>query len=75
MICLFKNKKLKNEQNPFTILKLFSTAFCIAQICIIADYPFEGNANDQSENNYDGIPSNPELVNDRIGNPQSAYSF
>jgi len=43
---------------------------------LIAYYPFNGNANDESGNGNDGIVyGNPELTTDRFGNPDSAYSF
>ena len=41
----------------------------------IAYYPFNGNADDQSGNGYDGIIHGVELTADRNGNAQSAYYF
>lgn len=38
-------------------------------------YPFSGNANDASGNNYHGTNNGATLVSDRFGNPNSAYSF
>ncbi len=38
-------------------------------------YPFNGNANDESGNNYNGVVTNAQLVNDRNNNSNSAYSF
>ena len=43
--------------------------------CIVADYPFSGNANDMTPNNLHGIVSGASLVPDRYGNPSSAYEF
>lgn len=40
-----------------------------------AYYPFNGNANDESGNNYDGSTSNVTLDVDRNGNTNSAYQF
>ncbi len=42
---------------------------------LIAYYPFNGNANDESGNGHDGIVNGAILVNDRFGNPNSAYRF
>jgi hypothetical protein len=42
---------------------------------LLAYYPFNGNANDLSGNNRNGIMSNTQLVVDRNGNPNGAFSF
>ncbi len=42
---------------------------------LIAYYPFNGNANDQSGNGMNGTVSRAILTSDRFGNPNSAYSF
>ncbi len=43
---------------------------------LVAYYPFNGNANDESGNGYNGTPSNgPTLSIDRFGNSAKAYSF
>jgi hypothetical protein len=42
---------------------------------LVAYYPFNGNANDESGNNFNGIVTNAQLVNDRNNNSNSAYSF
>ncbi|OFX42888.1 MAG: hypothetical protein A2046_08455 [Bacteroidetes bacterium GWA2_30_7] len=42
---------------------------------IVAYYPFNGNANDESGNGYNGTSSGATLANDRFGNANSAYSF
>ena len=43
---------------------------------LIADYPFNGNANDNSDNGLNlTIEGNPTLVSDRHGNLNSAYQF
>ena len=42
---------------------------------LLVYYPFNGNANDYSGNNRNGIISNAQLVVDRNGNPNSAFSF
>jgi hypothetical protein len=42
---------------------------------LVAYYPFNGNANDESGNGYNGTVNGPTLTTDRFGNPNSAYSF
>ncbi len=41
----------------------------------IANYPFSGNANDSSSNNYDGVVYGATLTEDRIMTSNSAYQF
>ena len=45
------------------------------QCNLIAYYPFNGNANDESGNGNDGTVNGATLTTDRFGNPNSAYSF
>ena len=42
---------------------------------LVAHYPFNGNANDESYRNNHGTVSGAALVNDRFGNRNSAYHF
>jgi len=42
---------------------------------LAAHYPFNGNANDESGNENDGIVYGATLTDDRFGNPNSAYNF
>jgi hypothetical protein len=42
---------------------------------LVAYYPFNGNANDESGRAHDGIVNEAELTNDRFDNPNSAYDF
>jgi len=43
---------------------------------LVAWYPFNGNANDESGNGLNGtLVGSPEMTADRFGSPQSAYSF
>jgi PKD repeat protein len=42
---------------------------------LMAHYPFNGNANDESGNGHDGINYGATLTNDRFGNESSAYNF
>ena len=43
--------------------------------CLIAFYPFNGNTNDQSGSNNNGLLFGASLANDRFDNPNSAYYF
>ncbi len=42
---------------------------------LIAYYPFNGNANDESGNNRHGTVHDATLTTDRFGNPDKAYNF
>ena len=42
---------------------------------LIAFFPFNGNANDESGNGYDGIVSGSDLAEDRFNNESSAFYF
>ncbi len=42
---------------------------------LVAYYPFNGNANDESGNGYDGTNNNATLSTDRFGNTDAAYTF
>lgn len=42
---------------------------------LLAYYPFNGNANDATAHNNNGIPTNCQTAGDRFGHPASAYSF
>ena len=42
---------------------------------LIAYYPFNGNANDESGNNHNGTPTSVTLTTDQYGNANSSYSF
>jgi hypothetical protein len=42
---------------------------------LVAYYPFNGNANDESGNRNDGTVEGATLTADRFGNPNSAYRF
>jgi len=42
---------------------------------LVAYYPFNGNANDESGNGYNGVVNGATLTADRFGNPNSAYNF
>ncbi|MBK6483764.1 MAG: fibronectin type III domain-containing protein [Chitinophagaceae bacterium] len=42
---------------------------------LIASYPFNGNANDETGNGYNGMVDGATLCDDRFGNAISAYNF
>lgn len=42
---------------------------------LVACYPFYGNANDETGNGHNGTVYGPIIVNDRFGQPNSAYQF
>jgi gliding motility-associated-like protein len=61
----------------FVILFLLSKLI-IAQVPVsglVAYYPFNGNANDESGYGNDGVVDGATLTSDRCGNPNSAYYF
>ncbi len=43
--------------------------------CLLACYPFNGDANDASGNKHHGVVYGATLTKDRFGNPNSAYYF
>jgi hypothetical protein len=53
-----------------TIHKLYAT-----DSCLVACYPFSGNANNTLETGFDGVVSGAILSSDRFGNPNQAYQF
>jgi hypothetical protein len=60
------------------IISMFST-FVFAQVNLqqglVAYYPFNGNAYDESGNGYNGTVNGAVLTTDRFGNSNSAYEF
>lgn len=58
-----------NSMIYFDDIKLYKTTN------LIAHYPFNGNANDESGHELHGNVTGASLTNDRFGNPDSAYSF
>lgn len=63
----------------FSIFIFGIPAISIAQVNLedglIAYYPFNGNAHDESSNGHNGVVSGCTLVSDRFGNSNSAYLF
>jgi len=66
---LAKSQQAKNEERARVLKNI------IDLISLVAYYPFNGNANDESGNGYHGTVNGATLVADRFGNPNSAYSF
>ena len=59
-----------------TIIAISLISCCIAQNnCLVANYPFDGNAHDTSGNGYNGTVYGATLATDRFGNANHAYSF
>lgn len=58
----------------------FSTLFFLVNLglfaqCLVADYPFNDDATDNSGNGYDATVYGATLTTDRFGNPNAAYEF
>jgi len=66
--------KCKNFVYPFLYLSSV-TAHADITSNLVAYYPFNGNANDESGNNQHGIVYGAALLADRFGTLNSAYSF
>jgi len=74
---LVENSEL-NEEYLDILTKLKDLELSIEIVStenLIAWYPFNGNANDESGNGLDGQVNNAELTTDRFGNINSAYNF
>jgi hypothetical protein len=61
----------------FLLLVTSFAMLCFGQIPAdpVAYYPFNGNANDESGNNYHGVVYGTTLTTDRFGNMNSAFHF
>lgn len=60
-----------------TLLFILLSIPCVSQIeeNLLLHYKFDGNVNDETMNQYDGLPSGVTYVNDRFGNENSAVHF
>jgi hypothetical protein len=58
-----------------SILFTTSAQAAIPSDGLVANYPFNGNANDVSGNGNNGLVFGATLTSDRFGNPDSAYHF
>ena len=66
------------KKKILSIACVLVSAITFAQIPtsgLVAHYPFNGNANDESTNSNDGTVNGATLTTDRFGNVNSAYSF
>jgi hypothetical protein len=54
---------------------VFANAYAGLADGLVADYPFNGNADDESGNGYHGTVISALLCEDRNGNTDSAYCF
>ena len=68
-------KKLIITLVVICVLFLSGLAHANLEEGLIAYYPFNGNANDQSGNGNDGTVYGATLTEDRFGNLNNAYSF
>ena len=73
---------MKTTKAVFIILTITTTALALqvqAQSFItnglVAYYPFNGNANDESGNGYNGTVHRALLAADRFGRPASCFNF
>jgi len=68
-------KKIQIVSLLLSVLLIYSTAIAELNNGLVAFYPFNGNADDESKNGNDGIVNGAILTEDRHGNPDTAYSF
>jgi hypothetical protein len=69
---LFKKNRTLQFLSAFTKTNVSISAY---HECLVADFPFSGNANDVSGNNNHGLVNGAILTTDRFGNQNSAYQF
>ena len=69
--------KMRNMAAVIIILTLVvgGSAFAGINDGLVAYYPFNGNANDESGSGNNGTVHEASLTNDRFSNPNSAYFF
>lgn len=58
-----------------SLLSISFNSFADLKTGLIAYYPFNGNANDESGNNHNGIINDATLTKDSLGKANSAYNF
>jgi hypothetical protein len=58
-----------------SILNRYTPSPALPTNGLVAYYPFNANANDESGNGHDGRIAGASMVTDRFGNPNSAFSF
>ena len=67
-VTMIGNDNIVDDSDEFTISEATAGG-------LVAYYPFNGNANDESGNNHDGTVDGATLTTDRFGNANSAFSF
>lgn len=76
MKTILKRHTHMNNLNPVLFaLLLLSSTLSAQSPCLVASYPFNGNANDESGNGHDGTVHGAVLATDRFGVPNSCYQF
>ena len=74
-----KVHKTNGTVESFLISQIDSITFNLSSVPptegLIAYYPFNGNANDESGNGHNGAVNGPTLTNDRFNYPDKAYDF
>ncbi|MCH7732058.1 MAG: T9SS type A sorting domain-containing protein [Candidatus Marinimicrobia bacterium] len=71
--CTVQDSYGKETRSSLVIVVIDTVQSSITDL--VAYYPFSGNANDESDNGYDGGVFGATLTNDRFGNENSAYYF
>ena len=74
--CRFDGQNLWAVGKGGTIIKLdIGNELPEPEDGLVVYYPFNGNADDESGNGFDGIVNGATITTDRFGNENSAYSF
>ncbi len=76
----FEEKVIMEKRNVtiwvmVVVLAATGAAFATIDDGLVGNWPFNGNANDESGNGHHGTVYGAILTTDRFGNPDSAYSF
>lgn len=71
--CTVQDSYGKETRSSLVIVVIDTVQSSITDLA--AYYPFNGNANDESDNGQDGVVYGATLTNDRFGNENSAYYF
>jgi hypothetical protein len=68
---------MKSRLIPVLVICLLITSPLSADLTsgLVAQYLFDGNANDSSGNGHNSTVNGATLAADRFGNPNSAYNF
>jgi hypothetical protein len=70
----YANHAIVNKKLITLIAIILSSSASYAQ-CLVADYQFSGNANDQTANANNGTVNGASLTTDRNNSPNTAYNF